>query len=156
MPRATTDSGIKTRTKLARNAAPKKATQVGMGDSFGDFRRPELQAGARPSTLLTRKRRGTMAQESSDLGARPILGRSRSTANALEAVGLPPGSAIPRLTRSTKSLTTLPLEPRAAFLAAQIDGSMTVQNILDLGLMTRLEALTALDRLVKLGVVVFS
>jgi hypothetical protein len=134
----------------------KSATQIGVGESFGDFHRSDLQGGARPSTVLARKRRGTMAHEASDVGApRPILGRSRSTANALEAVGLPPGSSIPRLTRSAKSLTALPLDPRAAFVAAQIDGHMTVQNILDLGLMTRVEALAAFHRLVKLGVVVF-
>jgi hypothetical protein len=123
---------------------------------FGEFHRSELQGGARPSTVLARKPRGTMAHEASDVGARPILGRSRSTANALEAVGLPPGSSIPRLTRSVKSLTALPLDPRAAFVAGQIDGHMTVQNILDLGLMTRAETVGALDRLVKLGVVVFA
>lgn len=142
--------------RAGANTKAKKATQVGVGESFGDFHRSELQAGARPSTVLARRRRGTIAQEAKDLGTRPILGRSRSTANALEAVGLPPGSSIPQLTRSAKSLTTLPLDPRAAFVAAQIDGNMTVQNILDLGLMTRVETLTALDRLVKLGVVVFS
>ena len=142
--------------RAAANTKPKKATQIGIGESFGDFRRPELQPGARPSTALARRRRGTMAPEPSGLGVRPILGRSRATANALEAAGLPPGSSIPRLTRSAKSLTTLPLDPRAAFVAGQIDGTMTVQNIVDLGLMTRAETLTALDRLVKLGVVVFS
>ncbi|MDB4935982.1 MAG: hypothetical protein JWP87_2954 [Labilithrix sp.] len=73
-----------------------------------------------------------------------------------EAVGLPPGSSVPKLTRTAKSLTSLPLDPRAAFVAAQIDGSMTVQNILDLGLMSRVEALAALGVLVKLGVVVFA
>ena len=139
----------------AGTRARKNATQVGIGEGFGDFHRAELQAGARPSTVLARRGRGTLAHEGSDLGARPILGRSRSTANALEAVGLPPASAVPRLTRTPKSLTSLPLDPRAAFLASQIDGHITVQNILDLGLMTRAEALAALDRLVKLGVVVF-
>lgn len=48
-----------------------------------------------------------------------------------------------------------PLDPRAAFVAAQIDGNVIVQNILDLGLMSRVDALAALDRLVKVGVVVF-
>jgi len=140
-------------------ARQKNATHVGIGESFGEFgefHRPELQPGARPSTVLARKRRGTLAHEAGDLGARPILGRSRSTADALEAVGLPPAAAIPRLTRTAKSLTSLPLDPRAAFLASQIDGHLTVQNILDLGLMKRVEALAALDRLVKLGVVVFA
>jgi hypothetical protein len=110
---------------------------------------------AKQSAIQPRKPRGTLAQETNDLGARPILGRSRSTANALEAVGLPPGSSIPRLTRTAKTLTQLPLDPRTAFVAAQVDGKMTVQNILDLGLMTRVQALAALDSLVKLGVIVF-
>lgn len=68
---------------------------------------------------------------------------------------MPPASAIPRLARPAKNLTRLPLDPRTAFLAAQVDGKMTVQNILDLGIMTRAEALAALECLVKLGVVVF-
>lgn len=142
---------------MARTAAhttakrAKKATQIGVGvDRFG-----ALQPGARPSTVLARKRRATIAQESNDLGTFSLLGRSRSTANALEKVGLPSPSAVPRLTRSTPSLVSLPLDPNAAFIASQIDGNTTVQNILDLGTMRRSEALHALLQLVKLGVVVF-
>lgn len=88
----------------------------------------------------------------SERPARP----ERSTANALERVGLPPPSAIPKLTRSVNSLTSLPIDPRSAFVATQIDGQTTVENILDLGTMPRSEALAALVRLVKLGVVVFA
>lgn len=126
----------------------KNATQLGVGND-------DLQPGARPSTVLARERRGTMAQESSDLGALSIMGRSRATADALEKAGLPAANAVPRLTRTAKSLVTLPLDPQAAFIASQIDGQTTVQNIMDLGLMRRAEAVDALNRLVKLGVVVF-
>lgn len=126
----------------------KNATQLGVGAE-------DLQPGARPSAVLARKRRATIAQESSDLGSLSMLGRSRATADALEKVGLPAPSAIPRLTRTAKSLVTLPLDPQAAFIASQIDGQTTVQNIIDLGLMRRVEAVDALNRLVKLGVVVF-
>jgi len=135
---------------------PKKATQIGVGETLGDAARRTVESSVQLGALARRRvRRATIAQESCDLGSSWSLGRSRSTANALEAVGLPPASAVPRLTRSAESLVALPLDPRTAFVAAQIDGATTVQNLLDLGSMPKHAALEALCRLVKLGVVVF-
>jgi hypothetical protein len=107
---------------------PKKRTQLGVGESFSDF--------VKPSAVLARTRRPTGA--------------------VLQERGLPPPSAVPRLTRSAASLRSLPLDPRAAFLAEQIDGVTSLQSILDLDNMPRAEAVEVLERLVELGVVVFA
>ena len=46
------------------------------------------------------------------------------------------------------------LEPRSAFLLSRIDGSMTVEDVLDVSGMPRLEALREMALLVRRGAVV--
>ena len=45
-------------------------------------------------------------------------------------------------------------EPRSAFLLSRIDGSMTVEDVLDVSGMPRLEALRVMALLVRRGAVV--
>ena len=46
------------------------------------------------------------------------------------------------------------LEPRSAFLLSRIDGAMTVEDVLDVSGMPRLEALRVMALLVRRGAVV--
>ena len=129
-------------------------------DSFGDFTASPPESGMTLTAIGRLKVRSTVAPASA---VTPILAaapeesapRSRSVADALAAANLPPPTAVPVLTRSASSLVELPLDPRAAFLASQIDGSMSLQCLLDLGVMPRIVMLEALTQLIALGVVVF-
>jgi hypothetical protein len=60
---------------------------------------------------------------------------------------------IPRLTLSPEALRTLPLDHRAGFLVWLIDGSSTVEAILDACPMTREHALAMLGVLAAHGVI---
>jgi hypothetical protein len=59
---------------------------------------------------------------------------------------------LPALAMSLVELGNVDLDPRAAFMASRIDGTMTWEEILDVAGMPRLEALTHLVDLVGLGV----
>lgn len=81
--------------------------------------------------------------------------RRTPTARALAAIGLPAPASVPRMLSKPSSLTSLPLDAQTAFVASQIDGSTTIQEILDLGTIPRAAVFESLCRLVKLGVVTF-
>ncbi len=137
MPKRTSKAPPAQEAERKRASAAEKRAHGGAGFGGFDVPLPDPRAGQDPRR-------------------RPILGRPRVTANALEKARLPPPSAIPRLTRPLKELTSLPLDSVAALIAAQIDGKTNVQQLLDLGFVPQAVGIAALGRLVKLGVVVFA
>ena len=62
-------------------------------------------------------------------------------------------AGVPRLAVSTAKLMTMPLDHRAGFIISFIDGTYSIQMILDACAMTRDEALAILGDLVAKGVV---
>ncbi|MBP9111531.1 MAG: hypothetical protein KBF88_01925 [Polyangiaceae bacterium] len=58
-------------------------------------------------------------------------------------------SKVPVVRVNPSELRTLPIEPAAAFLLSNMDGISTVEMLLDLGAMPRLEALRLLCSLVR-------
>lgn len=59
---------------------------------------------------------------------------------------------VPRLTIPRNELATLPLDPRAAFVLMHVDGSASVETILDVCAMSEHEALRLLVQLKDMGV----
>jgi hypothetical protein len=59
---------------------------------------------------------------------------------------------VPRITVARSELATLPLDPRAAFVLMHIDGTATVEMILDVCAMSEHEALRLLVELKDMGV----
>ncbi len=64
-------------------------------------------------------------------------------------------ASVPRLVVSTPQLMAMPLDHRAGFIASFVDGTFTVEMILDACAMPREEALTLLRELAARGVIVF-
>jgi hypothetical protein len=60
---------------------------------------------------------------------------------------------IPVLRIALSELEALPLQPRAAFILSNIDGRMTIENILDVCAMPSHEAAQIIDELIDLGVI---
>jgi len=56
------------------------------------------------------------------------------------------------LSVSLNDLRTLPLDPQAAFVVSRVDGVSSIEMLLDVCAMPRLDALAALVRLVEEGV----
>jgi hypothetical protein len=60
---------------------------------------------------------------------------------------------VPRLAVSTTELMKLPLDHRAGFIASFVDGTFTIEMILDACAMPREEALSLLEDLAARGVI---
>src|ERR1700690_366212 len=63
-------------------------------------------------------------------------------------------ACVPRLAMSMTKLMAMPLDHRAGFIASFVDGTFTVENILDASAMRPEEALAILGELVARGVIV--
>jgi hypothetical protein len=64
-------------------------------------------------------------------------------------------TGVPRLMVSAGEVSALPLDHRSGFLLAHVDGSSTMEDILDICAMTESEALGIMKNLVSLGVISF-
>lgn len=62
---------------------------------------------------------------------------------------------VPRLRASAEELTSLPLDPREAFVLSLVDGAATIEEIIDMAGMTEDEVLGDLAALAKQGVLSF-
>jgi hypothetical protein len=60
---------------------------------------------------------------------------------------------VPRMLVGMKDISNYPINPRAAFLLGYVDGTMTVEEIIDLCSMPAAEVLEAVDLLYGLGVI---
>lgn len=60
---------------------------------------------------------------------------------------------VPVLRIALSELGALPLDPRAAFILSNVDGRMTIENILDVCAMPSHEAAQIIDELIDLGVI---
>jgi hypothetical protein len=63
------------------------------------------------------------------------------------------GRAVPRVVRSRAEIAEAPIDHRAGFLLAYIDGSTNVQGLIDIDVMPEKEVHEILDRLRRLGIV---
>lgn len=61
---------------------------------------------------------------------------------------------VPRMLVGMKDISKFPIDPRSAFLLGYVDGSLSVEEIIDLCAMPASEALELVDRLARLGVIV--
>jgi hypothetical protein len=87
-------------------------------------------------------------------------GLTRDAPDASEPLGetallerLGPLERVPRLTLRPSEVRSLPVNNRAAFLLSQVDGVCTMETILDIAGMPRLDALRFLAWFVERGVV---
>lgn len=60
---------------------------------------------------------------------------------------------IPRLLLAPHEISSLPMDPRGAFLLMQVDGMQTMEEILDVCAMPEAEALEIIERLCELGAI---
>lgn len=60
---------------------------------------------------------------------------------------------IPRMLVRMNEISKFPIDPRSAFLLGYVDGSLSVEEILDLCALPASEALEVVDRLQRLGVI---
>jgi hypothetical protein len=79
-------------------------------------------------------------------------GHTGETDDAL-VVRLGGSSAIPVVLAGPRELRTLSIDPRLAFLLSRIDGSLTVGNLLELGVLPDDEVVLGLWTLVAMGAV---
>jgi hypothetical protein len=76
-----------------------------------------------------------------------------SAVNRRPAVDNGPSQVVPRLLRSREEIAAAPIDHRAGFLLAHIDGGTTIQGLVDIAGMTEAEVHEILDRLRRLGIV---
>ncbi len=72
-----------------------------------------------------------------------------SVANAVGA----PGRQIPKIVRSSSEIAAAPIDHRAGFLLAHIDGVTSVQGLVDIAGMPENEVHEIVERLCRLGIV---
>jgi hypothetical protein len=63
------------------------------------------------------------------------------------------GPRVPRVLLSRAEIAQLPIDPRSAFVLCHIDGSQTLEEILDVCAMPESDALQLLERLQTMGVI---
>ena len=63
--------------------------------------------------------------------------------------------SIPRILKSASEVSKLPIDHRAGFLLAHVDGTQTLEEILDVCAMPSTEALDLIGKLKKMGVIEF-
>lgn len=75
------------------------------------------------------------------------------SADSRRLVAMTSQSRIPRLLLGPNEIAKLPMDPRAAFLTSFIDGTQTMEEILDVCAMPESEALELIERLRQLGAI---
>jgi hypothetical protein len=65
-----------------------------------------------------------------------------------------PLTRVPLVVLTNEQLIALPLDPRRAFLLSLIDGTLTVEDVLDVCGLERAEAIEMLAALVQNGIIV--
>src|SRR5687768_5454825 len=78
------------------------------------------------------------------------------TATMLAQRGLPLPGSVPHVQQTMQSrFSTLPIDSRAAYLVAQMDGKTTLQEIIDLSPLSREATIAILLELYTQGIIVF-
>jgi len=95
-----------------------------------------------PSARKTRSARPSIRED--DVG-RAAVGLGKTSASVAERV--------PRVVRARADLASAPIGPREAFLLALVDGSTSVQGLVDVAAMPEAEVVQILERLRRLGIV---
>jgi hypothetical protein len=125
----------------ARKASQPKAARSPVAPARPDTRPP-------PSAPRTDTRRRSLADRPAvsvdHVGA--VVGRA-----SLPQMFI--GKAVPRVVRSRAEIGAAPIDHRAGFLLAYIDGATTVQGLIDIDVMPEREVHEILDRLRRLGIV---
>ena len=75
-----------------------------------------------------------------------------AVSNVADAVGAP-GRQVPRIVRTKAEVAAAPIDHRAGFLLAHIDGVTNVQGLVDIAAMPENEVWEILERLRRLGIV---
>lgn len=85
---------------------------------------------------------------------RPPASVAEAAASAMDSLPIT-SDRVPCIVRERAELETLPLDHRAGFLLAHIDGACTVEQILDVSAMSEAEAILILRKLLVMGVIAF-
>ena len=100
----------------------------------------------------TDTRRRTLAESRPGIAVDRVAIESAVKAGGPDTVRLAPRS-VPRLVLTKSEIAVAPIDHRAGFLLAYIDGSTTVQGLVDIEVMPEREVHEILDRLRRLGIV---
>jgi hypothetical protein len=89
----------------------------------------------------------------------PVLARATAREEAPASVPAPvsvdiPLASVPQVLVTAGQLLTLPFDPRRAFLLSLIDGTLTVDEILDASALERDEAIEMLAGFIQDGIIV--
>lgn len=93
-----------------------------------------------------------LSEDPNSVLGQKLIARHSATISALFQRFLGDLGRMPRMSRPIHELANIPLGPRAAFLLSRIDGSLTIEEILDVSGMPRLETLRHLTHLFQRGV----
>jgi hypothetical protein len=125
---------------------------------------PPVRAAARPDTEppksapITDTRRRTLSNREpvavDHVGNVGKVGNVGNVGNAgsAAAVGVA-GRGIPKIVKSKDEIAAAPIDHRAGFLLAHIDGVTTVQGLIDIAGMAEEDVHAILERLRRLGIV---
>jgi hypothetical protein len=96
-------------------------------------------------------------REPAPFSIRPGLDVSDPFGGLVPVISEPPptraGVRVPRVLLSRAEIADLPIDPRSAFVLCHIDGSQTLEEILDVCAMPEADALELLERLRTMGVI---
>lgn len=99
---------------------------------------------------------GSRTVDGRPISSRPAKNRpvsARPSAAAATGAGGPSSRSVPRLLKSKDEIAAAPIDHRAGFLLAHIDGTTTVQGLVDIAGMAENEVHEILERLRRLGIV---
>jgi hypothetical protein len=139
------DSGLRVRYETPSGPPPNSSSRVRerTDDTTPPASAEEGRAPASVSKLSTRRPRSSRgAVRVDDVG---------DVAVAIASKAMP--SFAPKLLKTGGELTSAPLDSRDAFVISLIDGTMSMQAIVDISGMPRAEMAAILDRLVQLGII---
>jgi len=93
-----------------------------------------------------------MSEDPNSVFAQKLLTRNRDTIMAIFQSFIGDSQRQPHLTKPLHELQNAPISPRAAFLLSRIDGTLTIDELLDVSGMPRMEAYRYLCQLLLRGI----
>src|SRR4051794_27168489 len=137
--------------QAVRLAEEERLASSDKGEVSQARRRDELESGVVAAAAPV-----DPAHNSPTIPPRPTGGSpSRDSAKKLEVsqVARRLEKKIPRMLVRMNEILNFPIDPRSAFLLGYVDGSLTVEELVDLCGIPSAEALDLIDRLQRLGVI---
>lgn len=133
------------------SAASASFAQAAEARSPGSSTRMAMQAGDREAALAIAQ--ASLAESPGSADARAVAERSQQQLTGIYTRRLGARDRVLRVTVPDTWLAQLAIDPRAAFLLSRIDGTCTIEEVIDMSCMPELDAMGLLVDMLEEGVI---